>query len=105
VVEDAEGIETVAELERRRGFETAQQQVTTYLIDPEWSPLPLLLKKRLDPLDPERDIAFLVRAAAMAPSVYHMSRGYLTLRREIAPQGVTGPRVKGPDTPSTTFGE
>jgi bacteriophage exclusion system BrxB-like protein len=74
VVEGAEGIETVAELERLRGFETAQQQVTTYLIDPEWSPLPLVLKDRLDPLDPEHDIAFLVRAAAMAPSLYHMSR-------------------------------
>lgn len=74
VVEGAEGIETVAELERLRGFEAAQQQVTTYLVDPEWSPLPLVLKDRLDPLDPERNIMFLVRAAAMAPSVYHMSR-------------------------------
>src|SRR5215212_9955694 len=37
VVEEAEGIETVAELERLRGFESAQQQVTTYLVDPEWS--------------------------------------------------------------------
>lgn len=74
VVEGAEGIETVAELERLRGFETAQQQVTTYLVDPEWSPLPLVLKDRLDPLDPEQDVAFLVRAAAMAPSIYHMSR-------------------------------
>ena len=36
--------------------------------------MPLVLKDRLDPLDPERDIVFLVRAAAMAPSVYHMSR-------------------------------
>lgn len=74
VVEEAEGIETVAELERLRGFETAQQQVTTYLADPEWHPLPLVLKDRLDTLDPERDIVFLVRAAALAPSVYHMSR-------------------------------
>ena len=74
VVEEAEGIETVAELEHLRGFEAAQQQVTTYLVDPEWSPLPLVLKERLDPLDPEHDVAFLVRAAAMAPSVYHMSR-------------------------------
>ena len=74
VIEEAEGIEVVAELERIRGFESAQQQVTTYLVDPEWSPLPLVLKERLDPLDPERDIVFLLRAAAMAPSIYHMSR-------------------------------
>ncbi len=74
VVDEAEGIEILAELERLRGFETAQQQVTTYLVDPEWSPLPLVLKERLDPLDPEQDIVFLLRAAAMAPSIYHMSR-------------------------------
>ena len=74
VVEEAEGIETVAQLERLRGFEVTQQQVTTYLVDPEWSPLPLVLKDRLDPLDPEQNVVFLTRAAAMAPSVYHMSR-------------------------------
>jgi hypothetical protein len=74
LVEEAEGIETIAELERLRGFEAAQEQVTTYLVDPEWSPLPLVLKDRLDSLDPERDVAFLERAAAMAPSIYHLSR-------------------------------
>jgi len=74
VVDEAEGLATLAQLEELRGFEAAQQQVTTYLSDPDWSPLPDLLAKRLEPLDPERDIAFLVRAAAMAPAIYHMSR-------------------------------
>ena len=73
-IEDCEGLDAVVELERERGFEVAQQQVTTYLSDPDWRPLPDLLAERLEPLNPERDIAFLVRAAAMAPGIYHMSR-------------------------------
>jgi hypothetical protein len=73
-IEDTEGLDVVAKLEEARGFEVAQQQVTTYLSDPDWRPLPDVLKERLDLLDPERDIAFLVRASAMAPALYHMSR-------------------------------
>ncbi len=72
-VDDAEGLDAVEELERERGFEAAQEQVTTYLSDPDWSPLPGMLQERLEYLDPERDVAFLIRAAAMAPSIYHMS--------------------------------
>ena len=73
-IEDCEGLDAVIELERARGFEVAQQQVTTYLSDPDWRPLSDVLAERLEALDPGRDVAFLVRAAAMAPAVYHMSR-------------------------------
>lgn len=72
-VADAEGLEAVVELEKERGFEAAQEQVTTYLSDPDWSPLPEMLRERLQSLNPERDVAFLLRAAAMAPAIYHMS--------------------------------
>ena len=67
-IDDCEGLDAVVELERERGFEVAQQQVTTYLSDPDWRPLPDILAERLEPLDPERDVAFLVRASAMAPA-------------------------------------
>ncbi len=73
-IEDCEGFDAVVELERDRGFEIAQQQVTTYLSDRDWRPLPDILAERLEPLDPAEDIAFLVRASAMAPAIYHMSR-------------------------------
>ena len=69
-----EGLEAVVELERKRGFEAAQEQITVYLSDRDWRPLPDLLLERLKPLDPKADMAFLTRAAAMAPAVYHMSR-------------------------------
>jgi hypothetical protein len=73
-VAQTEGLDAVAELERERGFEAAQEQVTVYLSDRDWRPLPDLLVERLKPLDPATDVAFLTRAAAMAPAVYHMSK-------------------------------
>lgn len=72
-IEESEGIETVAETERERGFEVAQAQVTTYLTNPVWAPLPDLLSARLEGLDPQRHVVFLTRAAALAPAIYHMS--------------------------------
>lgn len=73
-VAKTEGLEAVVELERKGGFEAAQEQITVYLSDRDWRPLPDLLLERLKPLDPKADVAFLTRAAAMAPAVYHMSR-------------------------------
>lgn len=73
-IDRGEGLAAVTMLERTRGFEAAQAQVTTYLSDPDWSPLPEMLAERLRPLDPTRHVAFLLRAAAMAPAIYHLSR-------------------------------
>jgi hypothetical protein len=73
-VKTTEGLEAVVELERQRGYEAAQEQVTVYLSDRDWKPLPLLLKARLDKLDPAKSVVFLTRAAVMAPAVYHMSK-------------------------------
>ena len=69
-----EGLEAVVELEKQRGFEAAQEQVTVYLSDRDWRPLPDLLAARLAKLDPKKSVVFLTRAAAMAPAIYHMSK-------------------------------
>ncbi len=73
-IDRSEGLEAVAELERGFGFRAAQEQVTQYLTDRDWCPLPDLLAERLAVLNPEKDLAFLLRAGAMAPSIYGMSR-------------------------------
>lgn len=73
-IDRTEGLEAIVELEQVRGFDAAQEQVTTYLSDEDWMPLPRMLTERLTILDARRDIAFLIRAAAMAPSIYHMSK-------------------------------
>jgi hypothetical protein len=73
-IDEAEELDAVVELERKRGFDAAQRQVATYLTDSNWVPLPELVREELDTLDAEQDVAFLVRAGAMSPDIYHMSR-------------------------------
>lgn len=72
-IEESEGIQALMELERERGFHAAQAQVHQYLSDPDWRPLPNLLAERLAPLNPQTDLAFLWRAAALAPRLYRVS--------------------------------
>jgi hypothetical protein len=73
-IDKTEGIEAIRGLEQQRGFRAAQDQVTTYLSDEDWLPLPRLLTERIKALDPKRDVVFLMRAATMAPAIYHMSK-------------------------------
>jgi hypothetical protein len=73
-IQTTEGLDAIVELERQRGFNAAQEQVTVYLSDRDWRPLPDMLAARLARLDPARDVAFLLRAAAFAPATYHMSK-------------------------------
>jgi hypothetical protein len=73
-IDESEGMAAIVELERERGYEAAQEQVTIYLSDRDWRPLPELLAEKLRPLDPKRDVVFLIRAGAMAPAIYQMSR-------------------------------
>ena len=73
-IETTEGLDAVVELERQQGFEAAQDQVTSYLSDRDWRPLPDLLAGRIQGLDPKRHVVFLTRATAMAPAIYHMSK-------------------------------
>jgi len=73
-IEDSEGIEDVVALEKDRGFLVAQEQVTTYLSDRVWRPLAGILAERLQALNGSTDVVFLMRAAAMAPGIYLMSK-------------------------------
>lgn len=72
-VDESEGIEALVALERRSGFEAAQEQLQIYLSDELFRPLPDLLAERLAQLEPHRHIAFIVRAGALAPNIYRVS--------------------------------
>lgn len=72
-LEACEGVDTIVRMEQHKGFAAAQAQITKYLSDPVWAPLPDLLASKLAPLDPRRHVVFLTRAAAMAPHIYFMS--------------------------------
>jgi hypothetical protein len=74
IIDSTEGMQTIVELEKERGFEAAQEQVTIYMSDKDWRPLSDVLVERLNQLDPKRHIVFLTRTAAMSPAIYHMSK-------------------------------
>jgi hypothetical protein len=73
-IEQSEGLAVLVKLERQQGFAAAQEQVTTYLSDSDWRPLAQLLQERLANLDPARHVVFLLRAAALAPAAYSLSK-------------------------------
>ena len=73
-MDESEGIEAIVALERQSGFDAAQLQIQDYLSDPDWRPLPDLLAEQLDELDPAHHIAFIVRAGALAPNIYRVSK-------------------------------
>jgi hypothetical protein len=72
-IAESEGIEALVALERERGFRVAEEQVNTYLSDPDWRPLPDLLVACARGMRPEADILFLVRAGVFAPASYRIS--------------------------------
>jgi hypothetical protein len=73
-IDESEGIEAIVGLERQGGFEEAQFQIQDYLSGLDWRPLPDLLRERLEDLDPDRYIAFIVRSGVLAPNIYRVSK-------------------------------
>ena len=73
-IDESEGLDAIADLERRDGFQAAQLQIQDYLSDPDWRPLPGLLAGRLAGFDPTRHLVFIVRAGALAPNIYRVSK-------------------------------
>jgi Domain of unknown function (DUF1788) len=75
IIDNCDGMNELVTLERQRNFLVAQEQVTTYLSDPDWNhTLVQTLTNRLNALDATRDVAFLWRASAFAPNHYLLSR-------------------------------
>ncbi|MBI3948943.1 MAG: DUF1788 domain-containing protein [Acidobacteria bacterium] len=72
-IKESEGLDALVELERERGFEAAQEQVSVYLSDPDWRPLPVLLAEATATMDPTREFVFLTRCAIFAPAAYRIS--------------------------------
>lgn len=71
----SESVNDVVALERDRGFAEAEFQVSMYLSDPDWYPLPELFLETIEQNQwmPDRDLIFLLRAGVFAPSSYRVS--------------------------------
>lgn len=74
IIEAAEGLDAIIDLERRQGFEKAQAQITTYLSDENWFLFPKHLADKMNAFDPRKTIVFLTRAASLSPAIYHLSK-------------------------------
>jgi hypothetical protein len=72
-VDESEGMNALSQKERDEGFDAAQLQAYDYLSDKDWRPLPDLLAEKLQQMDPNRDLVFIWRAAALAPDIYRVS--------------------------------
>ncbi len=73
-IDESEGLDAVRSLERDNGFTAAQAQVNRYLSDKDWRPLSGLLKERLQDFSPDGHLVFIVRAGALAPNIYRVSK-------------------------------
>ncbi len=73
-IEETEGLDAIVREETELGFDRAQRTITTLLSDEDFQPLPNQLAGLMEPLDSGRHVVFLVRAAAMAPSIYRMAK-------------------------------
>lgn len=73
VIRETEGLEAIIAEERQLGFDRTQQTIYNLLSDSDFMPLPDVLGKRMEHLDPGEDIIFLVRAGALAPSIFRCS--------------------------------
>ena len=67
------GIEDVFAVEEARSFDHAQKHLNKLVTDQQFHPLENLVLKELAPLDPTKDIVFLVRAGGFAPGILRCS--------------------------------
>ena len=72
-IEESEGLDELVALEREQGFEVAQEQVTTYLSDPDFVNLPDLIVDYAEKMDSSKEYLFLTRADVFAPTAYRVS--------------------------------
>src|SRR5260221_3804121 len=68
-IEESEGLDAIRELEHRSGFTAAENQVFRYLSDRDWRPLPGLLLERLKPMQQDKHLVLITRAATLAPNI------------------------------------
>ena len=73
-VEATEGVTAVAEAEKQLGFSRAQETVSTLLSDEAFMPLPDALCRQMEHMDPQHDVVFLVRTAALSPAIYRCAK-------------------------------
>lgn len=73
-IRETEGVEAIAEEEQQFGFVRAQETVSTLLSDDAFMPLPDEIERQMRGMEPTVDVVFLVRLAALGPSIYRSAK-------------------------------
>jgi hypothetical protein len=73
IIHETEGIDALIAEEKQYGFDRLQKTINQLMSDEDFMPLPNLLEDRIKGLDPAKDIVFLVRIGALAPSIFRAS--------------------------------
>lgn len=73
IIHETEGIDALIIEEKQYGFDRLQKTINQLMSDEDFMPLPNLLEDRIKGLDPAKDIVFLVRIGALAPSIFRAS--------------------------------
>lgn len=66
-------VDDVINLEIERDFEVAQEQITTYLTDDDFTPIHQLISERLSKMNPDKDIVFIWRLGSLSPNVLRVN--------------------------------
>lgn len=67
------GIESIINEEAELGFLRTQETVNNILSDPDFTPITQLLETKLNEINPQNSIVFLIRAGVFAPNYYKIS--------------------------------
>jgi hypothetical protein len=73
VIKKTEGLDAIVAEERQLGFDRTQTTVHSLLSDKDFLPLSDVLEDRLKHLNPKKELVFLARAGALAPSILRCS--------------------------------
>lgn len=72
-IENEGGKVQIIKEEKELGFAGAQETLNTIFTEEDFSPIPVLLEKKVISLNPKKDIVFLTRAGIFAPDSYRIS--------------------------------
>jgi hypothetical protein len=72
-IKETEGLDAIVAEEKQFGFDRTQTTINNLLSDKDFMPISDVLEARMKHLNPGKDVVFLVRAGALAPSIFRCS--------------------------------
>jgi hypothetical protein len=74
IISSSKGVNRIVQVEQMLGFDYAQRTISSLLSGAGTSALPWRITLEAESLDPATEIIFLVRAGALSPAIYQLSK-------------------------------